>query len=360
VTVRERTDRLRRAMQDQDLGLLLLTLPGNVAYATGITAAAADADHVLLERLRVLVTPDDDPRVLDAEVPHAEVASLVREQAPDARLGVDDLSPELSRLLDEAGIAAIDPSTVLSAAKAVKTAEEVSLIAEAQRINEEAGALVREACHAGVPATDLTGLFLEAALAAGADASVVDPIWQAMPASVADGPFSVTGWVVFPTATTGRPFETGDVVWVDTGISVDGYLSDYGRTWLVDSDPTPRQQDHAQRWRDVADRVLDAVKPGATAADLTRAAQEAGEDRPWLPHLYLAHGSGTESAEMPFVGTDLGPDFDATIVLEPGMVLVLEPVIWDDGHAGYRAEEIVVVTDDGWQALSSLPHEPFT
>ena len=54
---------------------------------------------------------------------------------------------------------------------------------------------------------------------------------------------------------------------------------------------------------------------------------------------------------MPFVGTDLGDAFDESLVLAPGMVLVLEPVIWEDGHAGHRSEEIVAVTDDGYACL---------
>ena len=95
--------------------------------------------------------------------------------------------------------------------------------------------------------------------------------------------------------------------------------------------------------------VLDVLAPGATSGDLTRVADAAnGGERPWLPHFYLAHGVGIESAEMPLVGTDLGASFDDAFVLAPGMVLVLEPVIWDDGVGGYRAEEIVAVTDDGW------------
>jgi Xaa-Pro aminopeptidase len=36
------------------------------------------------------------------------------------------------------------------------------------------------------------------------------------------------------------------------------------------------------------------------------------------------------------------------------MVVVLEPVIWDDGAAGFRAEQVVTVTDDGWESLSDL------
>jgi Xaa-Pro aminopeptidase len=71
-----------------------------------------------------------------------------------------------------------------------------------------------------------------------------------------------------------------------------------------------------------------------------------------LSYFYLAHGCGTDSAEPPFIGTDLGDDFDHALVLEPGMILVLEPVIWDDGHAGHRSEEIVAVTDDGYRRLS--------
>jgi Xaa-Pro dipeptidase len=34
------------------------------------------------------------------------------------------------------------------------------------------------------------------------------------------------------------------------------------------------------------------------------------------------------------------------------MVLVFEPIAWDDGNAGFRAEEIVAVTDDGYERLS--------
>jgi Xaa-Pro aminopeptidase len=41
------------------------------------------------------------------------------------------------------------------------------------------------------------------------------------------------------------------------------------------------------------------------------------------------------------------------------MVLVLEPVIWEDGHGGYRGEEIVAVTADGYEVLSRYPYDPF-
>jgi Xaa-Pro aminopeptidase len=107
----------------------------------------------------------------------------------------------------------------------------------------------------------------------------------------------------------------------------------------------------------VCDRVLAVVKPGATGADLTAAARQGEERTPWLPHLYLSHGIGVDLAEAPLIGTDLGPEFDEATVLEPGMVLVLEPVIWEDGEGGWRGEEIVAVTDTGWEPLSSFTYE---
>ena len=209
----------------------------------------------------------------------------------------------------------------------------------------------------GVRGTELSGVFLRRIFELGASANTVDPIWQVMPPRVADGPYSVTGDVVFPTPTTNRPFAAGDVIWVDAGIDYEGYASDFGCTFVVGG-PEGRHRDQGARWREIVDRCLDVLKPGATAGDLVRAASAGERGRPWLPHLYLAHGIGTNSAEMPLVGTDLGDEFDDALVLVPGMVLVFEPVVWDDGNAGFRAEEILAVTDDGYEHLSARDGGP--
>src|SRR5207302_7354121 len=119
-----------------------------------------------------------------------------------------------------------------------------------------------------------------------------------------------------------------------------------------------RQRELFKQWREVIDRVLDVLKPGVNGRDLTKAAL-AGRSKAWLKHFYLAHGIGTDSAEMPLIGTDLGEAFDESLVMAPGMVLVIEPVIWDDGAAGYRSEDIVAITDDGWMPLSDHPYDPF-
>ena len=108
------------------------------------------------------------------------------------------------------------------------------------------------------------------------------------------------------------------------------------------------------------DAVLDVTRAGATAADLTAAAIEAaGGIKPWMPHFYLGHGLGIDSAEMPYVGSDIGEAFDASLVLAAGMVLVLEPIVWEDGAAGYRSEEVLLITEDGWEPMTDYPYDPF-
>jgi len=78
-----------------------------------------------------------------------------------------------------------------------------------------------------------------------------------------------------------------------------------------------------------------------------------------MEHFYLGHGLGIESAEPPFIGTDLGDAYDERQVLAAGMVLVLEPLVWEDGAGGYRAEEVVAITEDGWVALTDYPYDPY-
>jgi len=248
----------------------------------------------------------------------------------------------------------LDAAVVLGPAKVTKTLDELECIRQAQAINERAMRAARAAARPGALATDLSGVFLRSVAELGASSNTVDPVFQVMPRSVAAGPFSLTGEPVFPIPTRAEELQAGDVLWIDTGINLHGYASDFGATWIVGREPDAGARDQFGRWRAVVDRVLEQVKPGASAAELVDAAgvDDRGR-RPWLSYFYLAHGIGTYSAEMPFVGTDLGDAFDAALVLQPGMVLVFEPVVWDDGRAGHRSEEIVAVTDDGYRWLST-------
>jgi Xaa-Pro dipeptidase len=372
---RERHARLQAEMARQGVDASLLLHAPNVAYATGAPAVrGVDVSYAVFKRpVAVVVAGEDRPHLLADDIgpgldierhpvawPEldegaADLARVLGEilgSLAGRRVAVDELTGAMLRagVLDGADVA--DASHVVGASKLTKTDDELACIAEAQRRNEEAMAAIQDTARTGATRSEVTGAFLARLVEVGVEVNLIDPIFQPMPRTAADGPRTTTETIAFPTGVGDPTFLEGDIIWVDSGIDHLGYASDFGRTWVIGRDPTAAERRLFHRWCEVMVAVLEVLKPGATGGDLCRAAEAAnGGERPWLPHFYLAHGVGVESAEMPLVGTDLGPDFDDRLALAPGMVLVLEPVIWDDGVGSYRAEEIVAVSDDGWRHL---------
>ncbi len=399
----ERLGRLRDQMQAQGVdGAVLLHGP-HVTYATGHVPEAVDASHANHRRAVAIVGAADGPARLHAHDPVGDVAAACAEvgaplwpELDDAaaavgaaiaevlgdvtgrRVAVDAVTGAMARAGVLDGAELVDASRVLGPARMVKTDDELACIDEAQRQTERAMGAAQAACVPGATRAEVAGAFLAALRDGGAgtdlaalrdsDASSgfdyrngIDPIFQPMPAHRDGGPRTSTGHVAFPTGVDNPVLAEGDLVWVDAGVGWHGYMSDFGRTWVAGRGPNPAEQALFDRWMAVLDASLAAVRPGATLGDVGRAprAVEPGET-PWLPQFYLAHGTGLESAEMPMIGTDLGSAFDDGFELAAGMVLVFEPVIWADGVGGYRAEEIVAVTDDGWRPLGGGHHyEPF-
>ena len=385
---RERVERVRDLMREQGLDALVLLGNTNVAYTTGAIWPLADSGRANFEQPVAVVLVDDEwPHLFS---PMREDDRL-RTELPSDHLhgpvyldfdeGVQLFASELAALVPGSAVLAIDEWTnalrrersllfapdapadggrVISRAKATKTPDELSCMREGLRITELAIADVQARVAPGVRQTDLTATFLRTIFDAGADANILDPIWQVMPSRIADGPWTTTGDLACPLLSTERELAEGDVLWVDTGISYNGFHSDFGRTWIVGREPDSQQRAQFERWKAIMDAVLDVTRSGATAADLTAAAiGAAGGVKPWMPHFYLGHGLGIDSAEMPYVGSDIGEAFDATLVLAEGMVLVLEPIVWEDGAAGYRSEEVLLITQDGWEPMTDYPYDPF-
>ena len=126
--------------------------------------------------------------------------------------------------------------------KAVKTPDEIACIRTAARITDEAMVDVQAALAPGIRQIDLSATFLRRAFELGAVASMLEPIWQVMPESKAEGVWTTHGDLALPLLTTERELAAGDVLWTDVSITYGGYCSDFGRTWIVGRDPTPRQQ----------------------------------------------------------------------------------------------------------------------
>jgi len=385
---RESGARLRAAMADNGVDALVLLGNGNVVYATGASWPLLDAGLSHVERPVAIVLSDDEHPHLympfregsawESEIPSDHIhpalflefdegvrhfARVVSQLIPaGATVAVDELTGAMRRAegrLFPAGPPS-DAAPVVGAAKLVKTADQMSCIRKACRITEEAVVEVQKALAPGVRQIDLSAQFVRRAFERGATANMLEAIWQVMPVSKAEGTWTTHGDLALPLLTTERELAAGDVLWTDVSITYTGFCSDFGRTWLVGETPSARQQDQFRQWRDILDAVLKVTKAGATSGDLARAAIAANDgQKPWLPHFYLGHGIGTNAAEMPMIGTDLGEEFDDSFVFPAGMVLVLEPVVWEDGTGGYRSEEIVVITEDGYVSLTDYPYAPY-
>ncbi|ORB15221.1 M24 family metallopeptidase [Mycobacterium noviomagense] len=384
----ETSARLRSAMGDSGVDALVLLGNSNVVYATGVSWPLGDAGLSYVERPVAVVLADDPwPHLflpfregttsesgLPADHLHGPVylefdegvrhfAEVLRDVIPaGAVVAVDELTGAMRRAQQQLFPSGrpVDAAQVIGAAKVVKTRDELACIRKACRITDEAMVDVQAALAPGIRQIDLSASFLRRAFELGAMASMLEPIWQVMPRSKADGVWTTHGDLALPLLTTERELAEGDVLWTDVSITYHGYCSDFGRTWIVGRDPTPRQQAQFDKWREIMAAVLEVLRAGTTAAELGRAATKAnGGTRPWLPHFYLGHGIGVNAAEAPMIGTDLGDEFDENFVFEPGMVLVLEPVVWEDGTGGYRSEEVVVTTEKGWIALTDYPYHPY-
>lgn len=379
----ERFQRLQEQLEAQGVDGLVLLGSSSVAYATGAAVPAQDGDHAALFRpVAVVVRGDAAPHLytlytdgVPADLPEHHLhgplfpdlddgmdvfATALRDHFDaGARVGIDDQTQPMLRRLH--GFDWVDASAVLGAAKVTKTPDEVACIRSAQLINELAMVDALAVLRPGIRQTDLSAIFLRRIFELGASANGIDPIWQVMAPTRELGPWTLHGDLAYPTVTTDRFLREGDVIWVDAGITFEGYASDFGRTWITGADnPNEKQDKQFRRWRTVVDAALDILKPGVSASQLARAAIEANDGvRPWIEHFYLAHGVGTDSAEMPLIGTDFGEQFDDRLIMEPGMVVVFEPVIWEDGAAGYRSEDIVAVTDTGWVKLSGSTYDPY-
>jgi Xaa-Pro aminopeptidase len=277
------------------------------------------------------------------------------------RIAVDDWSApmwlRLPKLLAPAELA--NAAALVTGCRLHKAPDELECMRRSWWINEAASQAAEQALRPGIRCTELSGLYLRRLFELGATQNFLDPVFQCMPERIADGPWSTNGDVPFALVTADHVLRHGDLVWTDTVSGYEGYASDVGRTWVVGR-PGARLRELYLRWQEITDAVIAAIRPGASGAELVRIATRAnGGRRPWLDHYFLAHTLGLEGGEPQRIGSDAGPEADEAFVLEPGMAIVIEPVTWEDGHGGWRCEELVFVTESGCEKVSRYPNEPF-
>ena len=144
-------------------------------------------------------------------------------------------------------------------------------------------------------------------------------------------------------------------VTVDFGVVLDGYCSDMTRTVHLGKGSS-RARDVYHSVLDAQEQAVAAVAPGVTCAAVDEAARSVLKRArlgKWFSHS-TGHGVGLEIHE--------GPRLAARVeqVLEPGMVITIEPGVYLPGEFGVRIEDMVLVTETGGEVLTAASPKTWT
>jgi Xaa-Pro aminopeptidase len=342
-----RAQRVAEKLAARDLDALVVTDLVNVRWLTDFTgtngAAVVGTDGTrrfvtdfrylsqAAEQLDDTWAREISTDLLEGVVKHLPAEGDLRVGFDDAHLAVRDHA-KLARIVRE-GVELVAAGGVVEELRAVKDAEELDRVRAAARLADEALTDVLTRGLRGRTEQDVA-LDIEFTMRRmGAEGASFPPI-------VAAGPHGA-----LPHAHP-RDVEIprGALCVIDWGAQLDGYASDCTRTYATgDADPRDREvYDLVLRAQEAA---LAAVRPGPTGREIDAVARDiihaAGHG--------LGHGVGLEVHEGPRLSKQ-GED-----ALAPGMVVTVEPGVYVPGAVGVRIEDLVVVTDDGAEVLSSLP-----
>jgi creatinase len=239
----------------------------------------------------------------------------------------------------------------------IKSAEEIALIRNGAATADVGGAAVRAAIAVGVP---------EYEVALAGTAAMVRNIARLYPhAELMDT------WVWFQSGintdgahnpVTSRRLEAGDILSLNCFPMIGGYYTALERTLFVDH----VDEASLRYWQinvEVHEAGLALIRPGAACADIAKelngifAGYGLLENRTFgYGHSFgvLSHYYGREA------GLELREDIET--VLEPGMVVSMEPMITipegQPGAGGYREHDICVVTETGAEDITRFPYGP--
>ncbi|WP_158599098.1 M24 family metallopeptidase [Planococcus salinus] len=151
---------------------------------------------------------------------------------------------------------------------------------------------------------------------------------------------------------TERIIQVGDFVKMDIGAKVNGYYTDFTRTVVV-GEPTDKHVEIYNIVKKAQEVALNAIGPGKVCSELDGLARgviaEAGYGENFGHSL--GHSIGLAVHESPAMRAT-----DDTI-LQPGMVITVEPGIYIPGFGGVRIEDFIVITEDGYENLTTATKE---
>ena len=404
-------DRLLHAMKARDLDGVVASLPYNVFYLTSFNGIAHKADEprpyaVILSRhapehpilviadyylatfltqptwvedvrpFRAVMMPLDLPPErtdIDRFIPkggaglpwleHAresyafDMGSAVRGALADlrldrARVAFDDMAFGFRLGLERLEVA--DGYDPLMFARAVKTAPELRLLERATRLNEAAITRTVAAWDEGATWRDLNRAYARAVIDLGG--FVRDPggmVWG--------HPRGTDPALTLQTGLEDDEVTPGTHVMFDCHGTLDLYCWDGGKTWVVEGEPDGGAKQFAKATAEVAEALLEAMRPGVRVSQLQARAREvyrkAGVPDPASAVIFF-HGLGLSHMDLEQATADGRPNTDW--VLEDGMVAPVHLLYPGGEHERMWLEEVIAVSEDGGRPLFSWGFEPLT
>ena len=369
-----RLARLRKVMADRDIPAVLLTSMHNIAYYSGFLYCSFGRPYacVVTQDACTTVSANIDGgqpwrRSFGDNVIYTDwrrdnywraVRSLIG--APK-RLGIeeDHLTLAGRRTL---GVMLDDPETVDIAAATMalrmkKSDEEIALIREGARIADHGGDAIRAAIREGATEIEVT--------MAGRDAMEAE-IARAHPDSELRD-----SWVWFQSGlntdgahnpVTTRALKKGDILSLNTFPMISGYYTALERTLFL-GEPDAASLKLWQANVATHELGLSLIKPGMTCSGICEELNRFLADEGLLQYRSFGYGHSFGVLSHYYgreAGLELREDIDT--VLEPGMVVSMEPMLWvpegTPGAGGYREHDILIVGEEGAENITGFAYGP--
>ncbi|WP_044007562.1 aminopeptidase P family protein [Jannaschia sp. CCS1] len=365
---------LRARMSDAGVEACVFTSMHNIAYYSGFLCCAFGRPYALV------VTPTDSVTIsagIDAAQPwrrsHGDAITYTDWQRNNywrAILSVtgagravgfegDHISVVQKMLLEEF----LSPSRSIDIAPATmqqrmhKSPAELALIRHGANVADVGGYAIREAVKIGAREIDVA--------MAGRDAMELE-IARRFP----DAEYRDT-WVWFQSGintdgahnpVTARACERGDILSLNTFPMISGYYTALERTMFVEE----CDADSLKIWEaNIAahEYGMSLLKPGMSCADVTHKINEVFAERDLLQYRTFGYGHSFGVLSH-YYGREAGLELreDVDTVLEPGMVISMEPMLTipegQPGAGGYREHDILIITEDGNENITGYPYGP--
>ncbi|MEM7323337.1 MAG: M24 family metallopeptidase [Actinomycetota bacterium] len=277
------------------------------------------------------------------------------------RLGIefDEVNLDLRAKLEAAlpGVELVDVGTPTMWMRTVKSDEEIRHITLAANVADLGGEACRDAIAAGVPEHEVAMASTNAMIRAIADSfpfvELMDT-WTWFQSGVnTDGAHNPV---------TNKIIESGDILSLNCFPMIFGYYVALERTLFCE-----HASDEALRlWNinvEVHEAGLELIKPGARCGDIAATLNEIYRSYDLLQYRSFGYGHSF-GVLCHYYGREAGVELreDIDTVLEPGMVVSMEPMIMipegQPGAGGYREHDILVVGETGTTNITGFPYGP--